>query len=133
MTGAPTQPDRYPSLAPHPLIRRTILLLAAGFVVAAWGFSTGRGYIRLAVCVVTALVAVAVILSTVLTRIGRASRRQEAEPTAATSFRDWASGQFGTCDGNIKASLAAIEILLPIAAAVVGLTAFAIIRDIVAS
>ena len=132
MTDAPEQPGRNSSAVPHSLVYRGIRLLAVGFVIAAWGFSADRGYIRLALCVVTGLVVIAVTLSSVLARISRRDWRREAEPKATTSFLDWARGQLGTSDGNIRASVAAIEILLPIAAAMVGLTAFAIIRDIVA-
>ena len=74
-----------------------------------------------------------VTLSSVLAWISRRDRRRQTEPKTATPFLDWARGQLDSSDGNIKASVAAIEILLPIVAAVIGLTAFAIIRDIVAS
>jgi hypothetical protein len=49
----------------------------------------------------------------------------------ATSFLEWARGQLRISDENIRAAVAVIEILLPIVAAVVGLMAFAIVRDIV--
>ena len=133
MTDRPAQPNRNSSAVPHSLVYRGILLLAAGFVIAAWGFSADAGYIRLALCVVTGLVVMAVTLSSVLAWISRRDRRRQAEPKTATSFLDWARGQLGTSNGNISAFVAAIEILLPIVAAVIGLTAFAIIRDIVAS
>jgi len=133
MTDRPAQ-NRNSSAVPHSLVYRGILLLAAGFVIAAaWGFSADAGYIRLALCVVTGLVVMAVTLSSVLAWISRRDRRRQAEPKTATSFLDWARGQLGTSNGNISAFVAAIEILLPIVAAVIGLTALAIIRDIVAS
>jgi hypothetical protein len=132
MTGTPVQPDQNFSVAPHSLVFKAIALLAAGFVVAAWGFSADPGYIRLALGVVTALVVVAVLLSSVLAGIWRRDRRRGPQPATASSFRDWIRGHFRTSNGSVTAWVAAVEILLPIAAAVIGLAAFAIVRDIVA-
>jgi hypothetical protein len=58
-----------------------------------------------------------------------------SQPKAKTpaSFYEWARGQFGSSEGDVSAQVAAVEILLPIAAAVVGLTAFAIVWGLVAS
>jgi hypothetical protein len=42
-------------------------------------------------------------------------------------FSDWAAGQFETWQDRVKGANAAAEIILPIAAAAVGMTAFAIV------
>jgi hypothetical protein len=132
MADTPTQSERNCWIASHPVVRKAILLFAAGFVLAAWGFSADRGYIRLALCVVTGLVAMAVMLSLVLARIWRHDWRHRAEPMTATSFLEWARGQMRISDGNIRASVAVVEILLPITAAVIGMAVFAIVREVVA-
>ena len=49
MTSMPAQLDRNPSAAPHSFVYKVIVLLAAGFVLAAWGFSAGPGYMQLVV------------------------------------------------------------------------------------
>ena len=51
----------------------------------------------------------------------------ETTPTTKIGFRDWASGQFETWQERVKGANAAVEILLPVAAAAVGMTAFAIV------
>ena len=49
------------------------------------------------------------------------------------SFRDWAAGGFDTWQDRVKGGNAAAEIVLPIAAAAVGMTAFGIVLRIVAA
>jgi PDZ domain len=78
MANAPAQSERNSWTPPHPLVRKAILLMAAGFVIAAWGFCADRGYIRLALCVVTGLVAVAVLLSSVLAQIRQQDCRRDS-------------------------------------------------------
>ena len=46
---------------------------------------------------------------------------------SARSDSDWAAGQFETWQDSQKGSTAAAEIILPIAAAAVGMTAFALV------
>jgi hypothetical protein len=118
----------------HSVVYRAIIILAAGFVLAAWGFSADRGYIRLALAVVTGLVVVVVTIASVLARISRHNGNRGAGEAskAPASFHDWLRGEFGTSNGDVRASVAAVEILLPIVAAVIGMTAFAIVRGIVA-
>jgi hypothetical protein len=115
-------------------VYRAMMVLAAGFVLAAWGFSADRGYIRLDLAVVTGLILVAVTIASVLAQIWRHNgNRIRGEATKdSDSLRDWLRGEFGTSNGGVRASVAAVEILLPIVAAVIGMTAFAIVRGIVA-
>jgi hypothetical protein len=117
----------------HSLVYRAMTVLAAVFVLAAWGFSVDRGYIRFALAVVTGLVVVAVTIASVLARIWRHNgvRTKGEPPKTPGSFGDWLRGEFGTYTGRERASIAAVEILLPIVAAVIGMAAFAIVRDIV--
>jgi hypothetical protein len=58
----------------------------------------------------------------------RQPRDSERHPSA---FRDWASGEFNISGGHLKASNAAVQILLPLAAVAFGMTAFAIVVHLV--
>ncbi len=124
------QPDRPRSARLHPLIYKTMTLLALGFVLAAWGLA-GKGYSRLELAVLTAFVTVVVVLLVVVAHIRRRRPGLVAEGAAAPrSFRDWARGELATAAGLVEANLATVEILLPILAVVVGLAALAIVRGI---
>jgi hypothetical protein len=118
----------------YPRLYTAMAILAAVFALAAWGFA-GNGYSRLQLAALSGLILVVVVL---LSAIGHIRRRRsrlvaEDETAAGHSFREWARGEFATSAGFVKANLATIEILLPIVAVVAGLTALAIIRDIVVS
>ena len=59
-------------------------------------------------------------------RVGRpksAARNDDDQP----SLRDWAAGDFDTCQGQLSGAQAALQILLPIAVAALGMTAFGIV------
>jgi uncharacterized membrane protein len=131
---ANAKPDGGRSTGLYPRVYTAMAILAAVFALAAWGFP-GAGYSRLQLAALSVLILVVIVLLSAIGHIRRRRRRLVAEDdsTAARSFREWARGDFATSAGFIKANLAAIEILLPIVAVVVGLTALAIIRDIVVS
>src|SRR5215470_16038731 len=102
--------------------------IVAGFVawmaLAAWGFA-GAGYADLSLAVVTGLLIVAIAIPFVLWRVWRANTDERADDRM--SFDDWKSSQFETWQDQQKGSQAATEIVLPIAAAAVGMTAFAVV------
>jgi hypothetical protein len=114
----------------HPTVFRAMVGIAAWVVLAAWGLFADRGRFFLVLAVVTWLVTVAVVLSTILARIGRRDRRRVQ---ANSRFRDWADGDFGLWEGRIKGSVAATEIFIPLMAVAIGMTLFAIVRDFVVS
>ena len=105
-----------------------VYAILAGFVawmaLASWGFA-GAGYADLSLTVVTGLLVVAIAIPFVLWRVWRANstpKERERKP-----FADWAAGDFETWQDRVKGSNAAAEIILPIAAAAVGMTALAIV------
>ena len=98
----------------------------AWFVIAAWGFATA-GYADLVLVVVTGFFIIALGIPFVLWRVTRANADPTARPEKPIRFPDWASGTFETWQDRVKGSNAAAEIILPIAAAAVGMTAFAIV------
>jgi len=112
--------DRLP-----PLIYLALVGLVAWMVLAAWGFA-GPGYADFALAVVTGFFVIIIAIPAILWRVGRVNR--PAEPSQRKlRFSDWAAGQFETWQDRVKGANAAAEIILPIAAAAVGMTAFAIV------
>src|SRR5712691_4580844 len=109
----------------HPLLYRMIIGLTALWIVVAWGFFAGRGYASLVVAVVTFIGIIAIVLPAELLRIRRNHRNvrneleQNLQPTFG-SFRRWLARDFNTREGRLKGLEAAVEILLPIAAASIG-------------
>jgi hypothetical protein len=93
-------------------------------VIAAWVGFAGPGYANVALTVVTGLLVVAIAIPFVLWRMVRANDPDIAQPE---TFSDWQSADFETWQDRQKGRAAATEIILPIAAAAVGMTAFAIV------
>ena len=111
--------------AVHPLFYRIMIGLTALWIVVAWGFFVGRGYASLVVAVVTFIGIIAIVLPAELLRIRRNHRNvrnaheENLQPTFG-SFRRWLARDFNTQEGRLKGRDAAVEILLPIAAASIG-------------
>jgi hypothetical protein len=113
---------------PHPFVYKALIGFALWFVLAAWGFGMRRGYIALALAVVTWLVGVAVALPSIFARFRRRDYRQAR---VTSSLRNWLRDDFEPATGRTRASLAMLEIFVPVAAAAIGLTLFAIVKDVV--
>jgi hypothetical protein len=101
------------------------VVFVAWMVLAAWGFA-GPGYADVALTVVTGFLALVVAIPFILWRVARANR-DGSEEERSPDFDDWSSGQFETWQDRVRGSSAATEIILPIAAAAIGMTAFAIV------
>jgi FtsH-binding integral membrane protein len=106
--------------------------LVLWFVLAAWGFA-GAGYVDLSLAVVTVFFLIVMAIPFVLWRVWRANRDPKTEPDRRETFADWTAGTFETWQDRVKGSNAAAEIILPIAAAAFGMTAFAIVFHYVAA
>ena len=99
----------------------------------AWSF-VGGGETDYILFVVTGFIVVVVALQLVLMRVRRADRPVDAgndSTDGALSFQQWARGDFEAERGSLRAAEAALLILLPIAAAAVGMMAFGIEFQIV--
>jgi hypothetical protein len=107
-----------------PLIYVAMVGLVAWMALAAWGFA-GPGYADVALTVVTGFLVIVIAIPFILWRVSLAHNDQPDE--TKIGFRDWASGQFETWQERVKGTNAAVEIILPIAAAAVGMTAFAVV------
>jgi hypothetical protein len=110
----------------HPYVYIAIVGLGLWYVVSAWAGFVAEGDIAYLLAVVSGLFLITIAIPCALWLAWRTSRDPHA-PKQHTSFRDWASGNFRTWQGDLKASSAAVQILLPIAAVAFGMTAFAAI------
>jgi hypothetical protein len=104
----------------HPAVWIALVGFVIWFAIAIWSFGTG-GYADWLLTVVTLFLLVAVSLPLILSRVGR------SRTAARESLSDWARGEFQMWQDRAKASSAATEILLPIAAAAIGMTAIGIV------
>jgi FtsH-binding integral membrane protein len=111
--------DRFP-----PSLYVVIVGLVAWMAVAAWSFA-GPGYAGFSLAVVTGFLMVAIAIPFVLWRVSR--DKSGEQPKKGIGFSEWRSRPFETWQDRVKGSNAAVQIILPIAAAAVGMTAFAII------
>jgi hypothetical protein len=120
-----------PSNRLHPTVYAAMAGVALWFAIAVWGFASD-GYTAWLLTVVSGFVFIVVALQFVLSRVGTKdpTSHPSAESQAARqseNFKEWTSGEFETWQDRVKGSNAAVEILLPIAALAVGMTAFAIV------
>jgi hypothetical protein len=117
----------------HPFIYRALAGLAVWLVVAAWLLFSRGGYTELDLGMISVLVCILIAIPFVLWSIGRTARPVDAAPEGVRSFRDWISGNLDTSQGRRTSISASVEILLPIAAAAVGITLIGIVFDLTAT
>jgi hypothetical protein len=123
----------------HPRIYALIVVLALWFVLAVWSFA-GGGLSDYPLVIVSSFIGVTAALTLILSRVGHADPGQadpgHADPAmsgdaakgdeAPPPLRDWASWDFHSGAGRLSGAQAAMQILLPIAAAAVGMTVIGI-------
>jgi hypothetical protein len=112
----------------HARVWALLVGFSAWFALAVWGFA-GGGLSNYLLVIVSGFIFVVVALQLILSRVGRkdgAAKRESEQP----SLREWASEDFETWQDRLSGTQAALHILLPIAAAAVGMTAFGIIFHI---
>jgi hypothetical protein len=105
----------------HPAIYVTLICLAAWFAIAIWGFATD-GYTDWLLVVVSGFILVAASIAVILSRV-----RTDGTKWDRKRLRDWITGDFSTHTDKSRSLNAAVEILLPLGAAAIGMTAFAIV------
>jgi hypothetical protein len=113
------------------LVFKVIAALVLLFAFSAWGFAA-QGDIAYLVAIVIGFVLISGLLPYLLWRIWRGSSpeaRSRAEGERQ-DFGDWAEGDFLAWQDRVKASSAAIEIILPIAAVAFGMVAFDIVEHL---
>jgi hypothetical protein len=122
----------------HPNVYKTIVGLTLLFILAVWlSFGAGGGYIDVVRVVVSGLFFVAAMIPTLIWLTARRHPdperlHDEQKCDDPVSFREWWSGDIDTGNGRRKTSDAALEILLPIAAAAFGMVAIGIVFHLAA-
>ena len=113
----------------HPKVYAVLIGLALWFVLWIWSFA-GAGVIDYLLVIISGFILVVVALTLILSRVGHKDRATDADKAQADdkpgSFHDWAASDFDTYQGRLSGFEAAMLILLPIAAAAFGMTAFGI-------
>jgi hypothetical protein len=133
------RPRRTPRITDglHPLMYMIIGGLALWFVLSAWVFFGGAGYIELALTVVSMVLFMAFAIPFTLWRAGVKARKTDRPPGAGEelpeSFGTWIEGEFDTWTGPQTSATAAAEILLPIAAVALGIMALGIVFELTAT
>jgi hypothetical protein len=110
----------------HPLIYKALVVFVVWMVVAAWGFS-GGGDSRLVLTAVSLFLFVAVGLPLILWRISRRGRNAGLGAGTPVSFSTWLRCRLGTWQGEMSGTDAALQVILPLAAAAVGMTALVLV------
>lgn len=122
----------------HPIVHVTAVALLIWFVTAAWLLFGGSGYIDLVLAMISVLVFMIVAIPVALWRAK--VRSQDSRSTVSNENRAagerqplgvWLGGELITHSGREKSSAAAVEMLLPIAAVAIGITALGIVFDLV--
>jgi hypothetical protein len=118
----------------HPWVHAAVIGLVLWFVVGVWSFA-GVGVTDYLLFIVSGFIFIAVALPLILSCVGRvhdgtngAAAKGDDKPRA---FRDWAQWDFDTWQGRLTGAEAAMQILLPIAAAAFGMTALGIAFQII--
>jgi hypothetical protein len=110
----------------HPDVSKAIIAFAALYLIAAWAGFFILPRMAFVLTVVSGLFLVAVVLLTILFRFLR--RRRDRAPAAdRMGFADWLESEIGVLTGRLKGSVAATQILTPIAAVALGMVCFALV------
>ena len=114
----------------HPRIYAIAIALTVWFVGAAWSFA-GGGITDYLLFVVSGFLIVAAIgLPLILFRVARlrpSLQGRSSQGVQQPPLRDWLRWRYDTSTERLKGSDAAAQILLPIAAAAVGMTGIGIV------
>ena len=119
-----TNPARPVTSWLHPRVYALLIVFAGWFAVAVWSFA-GGGMTDYLLVIVSGFIFVVVALQLILSRVGHTTEAVEAGD-ALLSLRNWAARDFDTWQGRLSGAQAALQILLPIAAAAIGMTLFGI-------
>jgi hypothetical protein len=108
----------------HPAVYIAVIGLTVGLIFAAWGFDAG-GDIGYLLVIVSGLVLFAIAIPAALWYTWRNAQRGSDHEHG--SYRSWASGEFETWQGSLRGTEAAAQVLLPVAAVALCMTALAIV------
>ena len=126
MTRQQKRHNRPVSIQLHPIVYWAIVGLVVWFAASAWTFFSAAEYMGLLLAVVTGFFFMAIAIPFAIWLVWR--KNQDPDIAGRKhSLRDWASGEFDSWQGRCKATDAAVEIVMPIAAAAFGLMALGIV------
>ncbi len=106
----------------HPRVYALLIGFAGWFALAVWSFA-GSGVTDYLLVIVSGFIFVVVALQLILSRVGDTN---EAAEVGRPSLRTWVTWDFDTWQDRLSGAQAALQILLPIAVAALGMTAFGI-------
>jgi hypothetical protein len=122
----------------HRFVYGGLGLTVVWFALAVWGFS-GKGDADYLLAIVSGFILMAAAIPCILWHVGRTqdtiddrAHENDAVHGDRRSFREWASADFMTWQSRLKGGNAAVEALLPIVVAALGMTLFGIIFHIAA-
>jgi cytosine/uracil/thiamine/allantoin permease len=107
----------------HPLVYKILAALAICLVVSAWIFFSQGGYLDLTLAIVGVFLVMIIGIPIAIHYAGQGFQ----PPDRTRPFKAWISGYFDMRQGRRTSASAAVEILLPMAAAAVGITAIGIV------
>jgi hypothetical protein len=116
--------DRPVSNGLHPYVYAAIAALVFWFVLSVWLGFAGDGHTDWLLVVVSGFFVILMAIPFVLSRV---SREDVDGSSPRRSLRGWASCEFDTWQYRLTCRSAAVEVLLPVAAAAFGMTAFGVI------
>ncbi len=112
----------------HPAIYAGLAVLALWLVVSAWIFFGSEGqYAAYSVAVATGLFLIAGAIPFALWRVWRRRTPDGAAAQPHTAFSDWWRGEVETWQGRVEGWDAAVEVLMPLGAAAIGMTLIGLI------
>jgi hypothetical protein len=107
----------------HPWIYRGLAVLALWLMVSAWIFFGSEGqYAAYSVAIATGLFLIAGGIPFVIWRVWRRNTPDGAAEPPAVAFSDWWRGEVETWQGRVEGWDAAVEVLMPLGAAAIGMT-----------
>ena len=108
----------------HPAIYVSFAVLALWLMVAAWVFFGSEGhYAAYSVAIATGLFFIAGAIPFVIWQVWRHNAPDGApDRQPRIAFSDWGRGQMETWQGRVEGWDAAVEVLLPLGAAAIGMT-----------
>ena len=111
----------------HPAVYMALVGLTLWLVLAIWGFGYD-GQTDYLLAIVSGFLFIAVAIPSVLAlMVYRQRSSDERKSSGEASFREWMTANFDTWQDRVKGRNAAVEVLLPMAAIAIGMTAFAIV------
>ena len=112
----------------HPAVYMALVGLTLWLGLAIWGFGYD-GQTDYLLAIVNGFLFIALAIPATLALMAYRQRNSDERKSSGgdASLREWMTGDFDTWQDRVKGRNAAVEVLLPMAAIAIGMTAFAIV------